>query len=255
MSINDRMTSIIVDDEPMAIETLSNDLKNYPEIEIVGKLTTMEGTLQKIVQFRPDILFLDVEMPGMSGIELLQQMPLSVCCNMHIIFYSAFDKYIIDALRSAAFDYLLKPYRIEELDNIVKRIKLDSINNQPDLGQVLRQLQNNNTKIAVQTIKCLLLLHRQEILCFQYFDDTRCWQMILTSMEKHRLRSNTKAKDILMLCPDFIRVNPNCILNIDYLSSVENGTLRCILYAPFNNFTIVVSRRHYSKIKETLQML
>ena len=78
----------------------------------------------------------------------------------------------------------------------------------------------------------------------------------LTASKEEKARKSTlKAKDILNFCPSFIRVNTDCILNIDYLSSVENNTLRCILYAPFSHLEISASRRHYSKIKEALNFL
>lgn len=162
---------------------------------------------------------------------------------------------MLDALRASAFDYLLKPYQINELKQIVERIKREKTNSPINFDQAMRQLLSNDCKFAVQTVSRLLLLRRSEILYFQYSEDARCWQMTLTNMEQYRLRLSTKAKDILNFCPSFIRVNTDCILNIDYLSSVENNTLRCILYAPFSHLEISASRRHYSKIKEALNFL
>ena len=242
--------TIIVDDEINSIQNLEDDLKTYPEIEILDTFTSSQKAKKSIIQYQPDLLFLDVEMPYINGIELLQEIRPYVRNNMRVIFYSAFDKYMLDALRASAFDYLLKPYQTNELKQIVERIKREK-----NFDQAMRQLLSNDCKFAVQTISRLLLLRRSEILFFQYSDETRCWQMTLTNMEQYRLRLSTKAKDILNFCPSFIRVNTNYILNIDYLSSVENNTLRCILYAPFNHLEISASRRHYSKIKEALNFL
>ena len=99
-----------------------------------------------------------------------------------------------------------------------------------------------------------MLLRRQEILYFHY-DDSRCWVITLTSMEEHRLRRTTKAKDILAMSSTFVKVSASCILNIDYLASVEYTTLRCVLFPPFNNVEIMASRRHYSEIREALRQL
>ena len=74
-------------------------------------------------------------------------------------------------------------------------------------------------------------------------------------MEQHRLRRTTKAKDILAMNSSFVKVSSSCILNIDYLASVEHTTLRCVLFPPFNNVEIMASRRHYSEIKEALKFL
>lgn len=247
--------TIIVDDEINSIHNLENDLKAYPEIEIVDTFTSSQKAKKSIIQYQPDLLFLDVEMPTTNGIELLQEIRPHVRNSMRVIFYSAFDKYMLDALRASAFDYLLKPYQTDELSRIIERIKRERTKNPIDFDQAMRQLLSNDCKFAVQTISKLLLLRRSEILCFQYTDENRCWQMTLTNLEQYRLRLSTKAKDILNFCPSFIRVNTDCILNIDYLSSVENNTLRCILYAPFSHLEISASRRHYSKIKEALNFL
>lgn len=247
--------TIIVDDEINSIHNLEEDLKAYPEIEILDTITSSQKAKKSIIQYQPDLLFLDVEMPYINGIELLQEIRPYVRNNMRVIFYSAFDKYMLDALRASAFDYLLKPYQTNELKQIVERIKREKTNNPINFDQAMRQLLSNDCKFAVQTISRLLLLRRSEILYFQYSEDTRWWQMTLTNMEQYRLRLSTKAKDILNFCPSFIRVNTDCILNIDYLSSVENNTLRCILYAPFSHLEISASRRHYSKIKEALNFL
>lgn len=247
--------TIIVDDEINSIHNLEEDLKAYPEIEILDTITSSQKAKKSIIQYQPDLLFLDVEMPYINGIELLQEIRPYVRNNMRVIFYSAFDKYMLDALRASAFDYLLKPYQTNELKQIVERIKREKTNNPINFDQAMRQLLSNDCKFAVQTISRLLLLRRSEIPYFQYSEDTRCWQMTLTNMEQYRLRLSTKAKDILNFCPSFIRVNTDCILNIDYLSSVENNTLRCILYAPFSHLEISASRRHYSKIKEALNFL
>ena len=256
--------TIIVDDEINSIHNLEEDLKAYPEIEILDTITSSQKAKKSIIQYQPDLLFLDVEMPYINGIELLQEMSatetlIELGLGDKIVGMmnpdSAFDKYMLDALRASAFDYLLKPYQTNELKQIVERIKREKTNNPINFDQAMRQLLSNDCKFAVQTISRLLLLRRSEILYFQYSEDTRCWQMTLTNMEQYRLRLSTKAKDILNFCPSFIRVNTDCILNIDYLSSVENNTLRCILYAPFSHLEISASRRHYSKIKEALNFL
>lgn len=249
------ITTIIVDDEINSIHCLLEDLQAYSDIQILDTATSSQKAKKSIVRHQPDLLFLDVEMPQINGIELLQEIRPHVHSNMHVVFYSAFDKYMIDALRASAFDYLLKPYQKEELTQIIERIKHEKATNPINFEQSMRRLLSNDCKFAVQTVSSLLLLRRSEILCFQYSEAIRCWQMTLTNMEQYRLRLSTKAKDILNFSPSFIRINTNCILNIDYLSSVENNTLRCVLYAPFSHINILASRRHYSKIKEALELL
>lgn len=249
------ITTIIVDDEPNSIRNLADDLAVYPEINILDTQTSPQKAKKSIIQYQPDLLFLDIEFPTTNGIDLLQEIRPYMYNNMHVVFYTAFDKYMIDALRASAFDYLLKPYQSEELLQIVERVKHEKGNNPINFEQAMHQLLNKDCKFAVQTVNNLLLLRDSEILYFQYSNENRCWNMTLTNMKQHRLRLSTKARDILNLHSSFIRINTDCILNIDYLSSIENSTLRCILYAPFNDLELIASRRHYSKIKEALKLL
>lgn len=249
------ITAIIVDDEIHAIENLSEDLKAYPDIEILETSTSALKAQKSIVKLQPDLLFIDVEMPKINGIDLLQEIRPYVHFNMHVVFYSAFDKYMIDALRASAFDYLLKPYQPDELKTIIDRVRKTIDINANHFEQSMRRLLSNDCKFALQTMTSLLLLRHSEILYFRYLEDVRCWQVTLTNMEHHRLRMTIKAKEILNLSSSFIRINSNCILNIEYLSSIENNTLRCVLYAPFNQLEMIASRRHYSKIKEILEVL
>lgn len=249
------ITTIIVDDEINAIQNLSEDLNAYPDINILETTTSALKAQKSIIKLQPDLLFIDIEMPKINGIDLLKEIRPYVHSNMHVVFYSAFDKYMIDALRASAFDYLLKPYQPSELKTIIDRVRKRIDINANTFEQSMRRLLSDDCKFALQTITSLLLLRCSEILYFRYLDDARCWQVTLTNMECHRLRMIIKAKDILSLSQSFIRINSNCILNIEYLSSIENNTLRCVLYAPFSHLEIIASRRYYSKIKEVLEVL
>lgn len=249
------ITTIIVDDEINAIQNLMEDLEAYPDIDILVNTTSTLKAQREIVRLQPDLLFLDVEMPKINGLELLCEIRPYVHSNMYVVFYSAFDKYMIDALRASAFDYLLKPYQANELRQIIDRVRKQINTNSSNFEQSMRRLLSDDTKFALQTMTSLLLLRHSEILCFRYIDDMRCWQVTLTNMEQHRLRMTIKAKEILNLSHTFVRINSNCILNIEYLASIENNTLHCTLYPPFTGLDIVASRRYYSRIKEVLEVL
>lgn len=250
-----QITTIIVDDNNNSIMTLSKDLTLYPEIKVVETTTSVEKAKKIIVKYQPDLLFLDVEMPKMSGIELLQEIRDSIHPNMYVVFYSAYDKYMIDALRSSAFDYLMKPYHPEELSNIIKRIKTQPEKEKLNFEQSMRRLLTNDRKFALQTISGLLFLRANEVFCFQYVDTIRSWQITMTDLSVYKLRTGIIAKDLISFSPSFMQVNQECILNTDYILSIENKTLKCILYPPFNNFDIHASRRYYSKLKGQLEIL
>lgn len=249
------ITTMIVDDEPAAIRSLARSLTVFPEVKIVETLTSVDKAKQAIVKQQPDLLFLDVEMPRKNGIELLQEIRPLVHPNLYVVFYSAFDKYMLDALRAAAFDYLLKPYLPEELEAIMVRLKKHMEMKPLNFEQSMRRLLSDDRKFAIQTITGLLLLKRSDVFCFRFESDVHCWQMLLTGKKEYRLRSGMSARELTGISSSFLQISQDCILNVDYLISIENKTLRCLFYPPFEGIELTVSRRCYSKLKEVLEII
>ena len=106
----DRLYKIlIIDDDEYSADNLCLELKRYGQLVVEGIARNGSNGKKMIDKLRPDILFLDVELPDMKGIELLEQINSCVTWNMQVIFYTAYDKYMINAIRESAFDYLLKP--------------------------------------------------------------------------------------------------------------------------------------------------
>ena len=87
--------------------------------------TTAELGKRHILKYQPDLVFLDVELPDMSGFDLLDDIRDDILPNLRVVFYTVYDKYILDALRASAFDYLLKPYLIEELEALYRTFSYD----------------------------------------------------------------------------------------------------------------------------------
>lgn len=247
--------TMIVDDEPAAIRSLSESLSVFPEIKVIETTTTAEKARLSIVKQQPDLLFLDVEMPRKNGIELLQEIRPWVHPNLYVVFYSAFDKYMIDALRAAAFDYLLKPYMPEELAAIIARIKNHMEMKPLNFEQSMRRLLSDDRKFAIQTVTGLLLLKRSDVFCFRFEDVSHYWYMTLTDRKQYRLRSGTSARQLMDISSSFLQITQNCILNADYLISIENKTLRCLICPPFEDMELIVSRRCYAKIKDVLEII
>lgn len=248
--------TMIVDDEPSCIKSLSNDLEHYPEIELIATARSADKAKTLILHHQPSLLFLDIEMPKMNGIELLREIHPHVHPNMSIVFYTAFDKYMIDALRASVFDFLQKPYLPGELKLIITRVKDRMEKGQPDLRTALSGFVGNDPKqFALYTPTGLLLVQLSKVLQLKYLKDVRCWQVTLTDLSVHKLRSSTTAKDILHISKSLVQISQDHILNINYLVSVENNTYRCLLYPPFSHLDIHASRRYYTELKERLEIL
>ncbi len=115
-----KITTILVDDEKLALNRMSDLLKLFPNVEILHKEFTPETAIERIVKTKPDIVFLDIEMPGMTGFSLIEEV------RKHFIFptfviVTAFNQYAIKAIKKEAFDFLIKPVDIDDLRSCLER--------------------------------------------------------------------------------------------------------------------------------------
>lgn len=121
--MSDKIRAVIVDDEETAIDNLCFELKKYQWISVEGVARNGKAGIRLIEKEHPDLLFLDVELPDMLGMDVAIKVHEMQNWNMHIIFYTAYNKYLIDALRNYAFDFLLKPVDPQELAVALERLQ------------------------------------------------------------------------------------------------------------------------------------
>lgn len=273
----DKIKVVIVDDEPQSILRLENDLAAQDDFEVIATSSSAMSAKTLVMSMQPDVLFIDVEMPGQTGFEVLQSLRDEMPMDLIVVFYSAFNKYMIDALRASAFDFLLKPYQQEELELVVGRIRQkmeggdgsssssfsssssssfsESHQNPQDLMGLNGLLGTSGKRLAIQSISGLLMVKPDEVFCCTFDEDTRLWHLRLANGQIHKLKKQTTAKSVLSLSPSLAQVRQDCIINLDYLISIENYTLRCIFSPPFDQENITVSRRCYKAVKEKLEIL
>lgn len=114
-----KLRAIIIDDEPQSLEAVSQQIKfSCPQVEVIATCDRALKGIESITLLQPDLIFLDIEMPGMTGLEMLEKLP---SINFGIIFITAFNKYAIDAIKLSALDYLMKPLDTELLEKAVKK--------------------------------------------------------------------------------------------------------------------------------------
>src|ERR1700744_2616595 len=132
------LKAIIIDDELKGRIALRQKIADYCQgVEVVGEAATGEEGMEAIRRFEPQVVFLDIEMPGMDGFEMLRAIEQK---NFHLIFTTAYDQYALKAFRFAAFDYLLKPVDIEELRQAVSRVVQQA---QSQTQQKIQALEEN----------------------------------------------------------------------------------------------------------------
>lgn len=253
MSKNSGLTVFIVDDDPAALSRLASDLRRQPEVGRVYAFADYAEATLPMLEEQPEVLFLDVEVPGKTGLEFLESIRPKVNFTFKVVFYSAFSDYMLDAIRTSAFDFLLKPYKEEELRTVMERLARDG----HDGEGLLPTLPSESAprRMAVQTVSELLLITPEQMLMFSYKRDQRSWQLTLTDRTNHMLRRSISADDLLSLHPSLVRVSNTAIVNLSYLAAVENATQRCRLCPPFSDVEVMASRRYFSKLKERFEML
>ena len=249
------ITVIIIDDDLGSIQKLQNDLLAFSEVRILDTATTAELGKRHILKYQPDLVFLDVELPDMSGFDLLDDIRDDILPNLRVVFYTVYDKYILDALRASAFDYLLKPYLIDELAALIERFHTTEPADVACMERSLRKILNRDSRFAIQTVSGLLLVRCEEIFLFQFLGDQRCWQIVLTSRTTHKLKMSTTAKDLLSINNTFVQISQDCIVNLTYLMFIENKTLRCEFYPPFQEEERIASHRYFKQLRERLDII
>lgn len=213
------ITCLIIDDEQLARELLKEYIENTPELTIIGEADKGKDAVEMIDKLKPDLIFLDVQMPGMTGFDVLDDIEH----DPFVIFTTAYDQYAIKAFEKSAIDYLLKPLDQERfkgaVEKAVSRMKLE----QNNVGELLRSMKTDSktsydSHIFVQKSEKLLNLPVEEIMFLEASGD----YTILTTKNDQFVSSSGIGKLEEILNPDtFIRVHRSTIININYLKEIE----------------------------------
>lgn len=234
--------TVIVDDEESAIENLCFELRRYVYVSVEGAARTGTAGLKLIEKVKPDLLFLDVELPDMSGMDVVSKLRDRISWDMRVVFYTAYNKYVIDALRSAAFDFLQKPVDSDELQLIMSR--LCKKENKGDVSKLETMLAGRPFMLVTPTGD-LRFVHASEIGFFRYLSNRKLWEVALTDGTFVPLRRNTTAEQLCAYDSAFIQIHQSFIINMHYLVMVQDN--RCIMYPPFNAVADLIVSKKYKK--------
>ena len=168
---------------------------------------------------------------------------------MKVVFYTSYDKYLLQALRESAFDFLLKPFETEDLKIVIERYRKDvaSIPVAPSssFASSVSALMPQQGMFMISTVTGFKLLRLEEIGYFEYLKDKRQWQVALFNQTRLNLKRNTKAEDIIGYSQAFIQISQSAIVNVNYLAMIDGKC--CQLYPPFHDKSDLIISRSFLK--------
>ncbi len=211
------MNCIIIDDEPLAREEMGSLISEISEIEIVGKFQNAMKAADFMAQNPVDLVFLDIEMPQLSGLEFAKQIPE----NTLVIFTTAYPQYALKSYELDAIDYLLKPIDKNRLEKAIQKATVykklldkDSYKNTVE--------GNSESFIFIKSDKRYYKIQYQNILFVEGLKD---YSIIHTAQRKLIAAMNLKTIHQKLQSPDFIRVSKSLVVNLSQIESFDNHTI------------------------------
>lgn len=246
------MKAILIDDELHCLDTLGILLADYcPEVEVIDKCWSAKKGLEAIEKQRPDILFLDIEMPVMNGFEVLEQIKN---IDFPIVFTTSYDQYAIKAIRFSALDYLLKPVDPKELILSIRKAATQKSAPAPEqvlmLIDQIKSRQSGFVKLAVPTTQGLELIPVDQILRCDADDN----YTHIHTKGKTRITACRSLKDIEEQLGDFdffVRVHHSFLVNLNEIVRYVKGEGGYVVMS--DGHTVDVSRTRKEMLLKKLQ--
>lgn len=245
--MNKIFQTIIIDDEELARLRLIRLLRSYTDIiEVVAEAVNGEDALKKVEELKPDLIFLDIEMPVYNGFEMLSRLEHSP----RVIFTTAYDQYAIKAFEEDSIDYLLKPVEAERLELTIK--KLEKVNKQEEVNlplvSLLKQLnvKKDRKTITVKIGDRILLVKPEDITYIQAEDK----YVFLCCLDGKRHLTDFTVTSMEEKLPDsFIRINRSTLINTDHISEIRKGFNGSLVFVMKDNeSTKLSSSRRYGEV-------
>ena len=246
------MKVIIIDDDKTSIEALTQKLQKYEETELRGTATSGLKGISLVKKQQPDLLFLDVELPDVSGLEFLSQMEHLMQKPCRVVVYTAHSQYMLPAFRGKAFDFLLKPIDDAELQKIMQRYLIEQDTKQ----ETTLAGQKDPEKLMLYTNAAdFRIVNTNDVGMFIYNHDLRVWEVIVAGREEPiRLKRSANNDTLVALDPRFVQVSQKHVVNINYLMEVTDST--CLFYPPFDKIdSVKVGRQFRKKLLERFNSL
>lgn len=263
------LNTLIVDDEPAAIEGLRLRLEAFPQIRVIGEANSVTEAITLINVQTPDLIFLDIEMPEQSGFDLIRQLQPELCPA--IVFVTAFHQHAVKAFEVRAMDYLLKPVKRERLADAIARVS-ELTANRAGKAQMLSAVaeitneQGYSADGSTETVEPQYCIERQklviqdgrnpiQLLPYQdiiWIDAAGDYMCVHTKTETYVMRARLKSLIDERLPDVFVRIHKSTVVNLTYIEKLQplcNSEYNAVL---LNAKVLKVSRTYARVLKQRL---
>ena len=245
----------IVDDNAEAVKVLKNMLESSYSVTVVGTAGDAETAADAIIKTEPDIIFLDIELPTMSGLEFCTLIRNDIKPETKIVFYTGHDQYMLEAIRHQAtghdqymleairhqaFDYLLKPPTEHDLSLLMTRYYENKLASIPCLTRSEERLP---IILVVNAMNEHVALNLSDIAFFRFNQERKIWEIVCCNNAVYTLRHRTTTNIILNYSPDFVQIHKRYIVNINKIKMIQESL--CILEEPLDDIRELKISKNY----------
>lgn len=238
------MKVLIIDDEPLARSVVRSYLTELGTYEILGEAGDGFEALKMIHSLKPDLVFLDVQMPKLNGFEMLELLEE----NPHIIFTTAYDEFALKAFEVSAVDYLLKPFSKERFETAINKVTKNEQSMIPTLTNELSKTNLEQARIVVKQGSDIKIIPLDTVQYIEAYDD----YVKIHVDGKYHVKKQTMNYYEKSLPEQFMRIHRSYLLNIDYLQKIESFEKNSYVAILKNGNRIPISRNSYSEVKQRL---
>lgn len=247
--MNKKLNVLIVEDEELARNLLKSYLKDHPQLNIVGECENGFEGVQKINDEKPDLVFLDIQMPKISGFEMLQLLDH----KPEVIFTTAYDQYALKAFEHNAVDYLLKPFSKDRLLIAVDKV-IERLEDKNDNSENLKKLSEYSTeeyleRVVVKDRHKISIILTNHIRYFEALDD---YVLIYTNEGRHMKQNTMKFFENNLNPKDFIRIHRSYIVNVAHIAEIQQYEKESYVVILKDKTKLKVSKSGYKNLKESL---
>ncbi len=240
--------ALIIDDEPLACDLVQEYLQEYDQIEVAGVYHDGFQAIKAIGEHEPDLIFLDIQMPKITGFEMLELLDEPPA----VIFATAFDEYAIQAFESNAVDYLLKPFSKERFDRAVQKyLHRTEHEKQENREAVARAMPKDQNRVVIKDGSKIRIIPVKEVIRLEADDD----YVKIHTEQGNFMKKKTLTHFEESFSPEqFVRVHRSHLVNVAHITRIDPYEKNSHVALLKNQERIPVSRGGYQKLKDTLKL-